>query len=143
MSIFDNISKRVSETAKAAAKMSGDIVEVTKLNMSIGAEEDKIKKVFADIGKTVYDAHASGKEVAENLKELCMKVESYEKNIEEMKKKILELKKVKMCPRCDTELEIDMVYCFKCGEKQEMPKAAEKETEDEASEENCDCCKDE
>jgi len=136
MSIFENISKKVSETAKAAARMSGDIVEVTKLNVNIGAEEDKIRKAFTDIGKNVYDYYTKDEELPEGLEELCRKVESYEKNIMEMKKKILELKKVKACPECETELEIDMEYCYKCGKRQEMPQPAAKEPEQEnASEE--------
>lgn len=121
MSIFDNISRKVSETAKAAAKKSGDLVEVTKLTMSIGAEEDKIKKTFTEIGKAVYESYKAGDEINDSLRELCAKVESYEKNIESMKQKILELRNVKVCPGCGIELEIDMAYCYKCGLKQPVP----------------------
>jgi chromosome segregation ATPase len=129
MSIFENISKKVTETARAAAKKSGDIVEVTKLNINISAEEDKIKKTFTDIGKIVYDSYAKKEDMADNFRELCKQVESYEKNIEDMKKKILELRKIKICPECDTELDIEMAYCHKCGEEQEVPQPECRECE--------------
>ena len=43
MSVLDNFTRKVSDTAKAAAKKSGNVVELTRLNMNIGAEEEKIK----------------------------------------------------------------------------------------------------
>ena len=44
MSVLENFTKKVTETAKAAAKKSGDIVEVTKLSVAINTEEDKIEQ---------------------------------------------------------------------------------------------------
>jgi hypothetical protein len=37
MPFFDNLSKKVSDAAKSAAKKSGDLVEVTKLNRAISS----------------------------------------------------------------------------------------------------------
>lgn len=118
MSVFENLTKKVSDTAKAAAKKSSELVEVTKLNMSISAEEDKIKKTYADIGKLVYTAYANGDEVAEGYKELCSSITGYEETITAMKQKILELKSMKVCPGCGVELETDIAFCSKCGAKQ-------------------------
>ena len=118
MSMFENLTKKVSDTAKAAAKKSSEIVEVTKLNMNISAEEDKIKKAYADIGKQVYDAYSNGEEVAENYISICEQIRSYEDNIKETKQKILELKNVKVCPNCGAELELDIAFCSGCGTKQ-------------------------
>jgi len=120
MSVIDNITKKVTETAKVAATKANDIVEVTKLNLSIAAEEDKIKKIYAEVGKAVYDAYAAGKETADFLKDYCKRIEDIEKNIKEMKDKILEMKNLKICPGCGAELEGDVNYCPKCGTKQQV-----------------------
>ena len=135
MSLFDNISKKVSETAKAAARKSGDIVEVTKLNMNIGAEEDKIKRVYSDMGRIVYESYSGDEEIPENLKALCEKVDTYHKNIEEMKQKILELRHIKACPACGMELGMEMTFCFKCGEKQPVVQVQEEQCEEKC----CEC----
>jgi uncharacterized coiled-coil DUF342 family protein len=118
MSVFNNFTKKVSETAKAAAKKSGDIVEMTKINMSIGAEEDKIKKAYAEIGKKIYELSASGAEIPESVKEQCDAINTYESTIEELKQKILEYKNIKVCASCGTELDLETVFCPKCGAKQ-------------------------
>lgn len=133
MSIFNNITKKVTETAKSAAKKSGDIVEVTKLNISITGEEEKIKRAYDDIGKIVYESFARGEKIADPFKQYCEKVGEYEKKIEEMRQKILELRNIKMCPECSTELLVEMAYCHTCGKKQELIQdIIESQDEDEA-----------
>jgi ribosomal protein L40E len=127
MSVFENFTRKVSETAKAAAKKSSDLVEVTKLNMSIGSEEDKIEKVFKEIGKTIYESFARGENVDEIFIEKCNQIASYEDNIKDMRAKVLELKNSKVCPNCREELDIEVQYCSKCGTKQEIPEPVVKE----------------
>lgn len=118
MSLFGNVTQKFSNTVKATAQKSSELVEVTKLNLSISAEEDKIKKVYGDIGKALYEAYARGEEVSEAFKESCEQIKVYEQNIKQMKQKILELKKMKACPNCGFEMENDVAFCSKCGAKQ-------------------------
>lgn len=131
MSVFDNFTRRVSDTAKAAAKKSSELVEVTKLNMAIGSEEDKIEKLYGEIGKLIFERYGAEEEVDEDLKELCEKIGSHMSAIGDMKEKILELKKVKKCPGCNSEIEIDMAFCPRCGLKQEIPQPKAESTEEE------------
>lgn len=119
MSVLDNITKKVTDTAKAAAKKSGSVVEVTKLNMNINTEEEKVRKVYSDMGRMLYEDYTEGKNVGERLLEHCVKIDEIIQGIDDMKQKILELKNVKACPNCGMELEVDMTYCYKCGKKQE------------------------
>ena len=124
MSVFDNFTKKVTDTAKAAAKKSSELVEVTKLNMSIGTEEDKIQKVYADVGKMVYASFARGEEINDAYKVDCEKIRSYTDTINKMKQKILELKNTKSCPGCGEELDVSIAFCSKCGAKQEVEQPA-------------------
>ncbi len=128
MSILDDLTKKVSTTAKAVSKKSGDIVEVTKLNMAIGTEEEKIQKAYFEMGKAVYDAYTKNEEIDGASKEIYEKIKTYESNIKELKDKVLEHKSLKVCPSCNTELDIEIAFCPKCGTKQEIPQPKE-ETE--------------
>lgn len=120
MSAFDNFTRKVSDTAKAAAKKSGNVVELTRLNMNIGAEEEKIKKLHFEMGKLLYDVYQDGQPIHEDLMAFCEKIDVIYGTIEEMKTKILELRNVKACTECGHELELDMPFCYKCGRKQEV-----------------------
>jgi len=134
VSVLDSITKKVSDTAKAAAKISGSVVEITKLNMSINAEEEKIRKLYTEIGKQLYEDYTDGKAVSEELLRKCAKIDEIFENIAEMKDKILELRNVKACPNCGTILDIEMEYCHKCGKKQEdIPEAVEENKDDKDS----------
>jgi ribosomal protein S27AE len=130
VSVLDSITKKVTDTAKAAAKISGSVVEITKLNMSINTEEEKVKKLYMEIGKQLYEDYIDGKPVGEELMRKCIKIDEIITNIAEMKEKILELKNVKACPNCGTILAIDMEYCHKCGKKQEEQPAEAEEVKD-------------
>jgi|LSQX01.3.fsa_nt_gb ribosomal protein S27AE len=119
MSVLDNITRKVTDTAKAAAKRSGSVVEVTKLNMSINTEEEKVRKLYTEMGRQLYEDYNEGKMVGDKLLEKCEKIDEIIGNIDMMREKILELKNVKACPNCGMVLAIDMEYCYKCGRKQE------------------------
>jgi hypothetical protein len=125
MSVLDNITKKVTDTAKAAAKKSGSVVEVTRLNMNISAEEEKIRKIYTEMGKLLYEDYTEGKPVSERLLAHCEKIDGMIAAIDEMREKVLELKNVKACPNCGMELQVDMEYCYKCGRKQDMPENSE------------------
>ncbi len=128
MAFFDDLSRKAKEAAQGVAKKSGELVEVTKLNVSISSEEDKIKKIYAQIGKKIYESYRSDSSNAGVFTQECEKIDEYNKNIEEMKNKILDIKNIKECTQCGIELKKDSAFCPKCGAKQE-----EEQTENTAS----------
>lgn len=119
MAFFENFAKKVGETAQAVGQKSGELVEITKINLNIGAEEEKTNKVYEKIGKQVYQNHCEGKKVAPELSEMCEEIKGYQDTIECLKQKLLEVKNIKKCPGCDTDLEKEIAFCPKCGAKQE------------------------
>ena len=119
LSVINTFAKKVGQTAKAVAKKSSGIAEITKLNMNISTEEDKVSKAYSYIGKVVYDAFQAGEDMPESFREQCVKLQESKVSIEKMKTKILELKNSKICPGCNEKLELDVAFCPKCGRKQE------------------------
>lgn len=120
MDFIKNITKKVTETAKVAAKKSGEMVELTKLKMNISSEEDKIEKEYAQMGKIVFETFERGEKVGEEFEAHCEKIASYRENIKAMKDQILKLKNVKTCPECGEEVDSEALFCPKCGAKQEI-----------------------
>ncbi|HOJ10140.1 MAG TPA: zinc ribbon domain-containing protein [Clostridiales bacterium] len=125
MAFFDNLGKKVGEAAQAAAKKSGELVEVTKLNMSISTEEDKIKKLYSKIGENTYAKFRSASEIDPDFIADCEEIESHEEAIKNIRAKIMEIKNVKACMGCGAELDRNAMFCPKCGAKQEPVQAAE------------------
>lgn len=121
MPFLDNISKKVGDAAKTAAKKSGEIVEVTKLNRSISLNEEKINKLYVEIGKAFYLKHENGDSLeGDDLAAWCNQISELNKEIESFKEKILELKNIRICPNCKSEVGPDILFCPKCGTKLEI-----------------------
>lgn len=124
MAFFENIGKKIGETAQAAAKKSGDLVEVTKLNMSINSEEDKMEKLYAQLGKLVYSDFNEGIGLDARYMEICNTVMTHEQNIAAIRQKIQEIKNIKLCSNCGAELERNVAFCPSCGAQQVIPSPA-------------------
>ncbi len=127
MAFLENLGKKVGEAAQAAAKKSGELVEITKLNVNIGSEEDKIQKLYTQIGKSVYEKYSVSGDADENVVENCETIKVHEHNIKTLREKILEVKNVKTCTHCGAEMEKTQVFCSKCGTKNEVTAAPQYE----------------
>jgi ribosomal protein L40E len=130
---FENLGKKAGE----AVKKSGELVEITKINMNISSEEGKIQKIYTQIGKKVYESFCSTGETNEDFAEDCNAIKEHEKTIAELKEKIMELKNIKICTGCGAEMDRAAMFCAKCGAKQEVPQPVQPEA---ASSKACPSC---
>lgn len=143
MPILDNFKQKMGETARFAVKKGSDKFEITKLNINIGYEEDKVKKIFCDMGKIMFENYINNEGVSEKYIDYCDAVKKIYSNIDVMKLKIRELKAVIECENCKEELDENMTFCFKCGTKQtKKPQSDVKsvDIEDECCGNKDECC---
>jgi ribosomal protein L40E len=134
MAFFEHLGKKVSEAAQVAAKKSSELVEVTKLNSNINSEENKIKELYQQIGKNVYEKFVGGEDVFAEANDTCLEIKSKEEIIAGLKQKILEIRNIKLCEQCGAELSRDTAFCSKCGAKQkplEQPGSVEEDISEE------------
>ncbi len=140
MAFLENLGKKVGEAAQAAAKKSSEIVEVTKLNGNINSEEDKIQKLYSQIGKTIFDSYRQTGGADDLVKEACEQIVAHEDNIKALREKIAEVKGIKSCVTCGAEMDRVQLFCSKCGAKNELPKAEETQTPEQPAAPACPSC---
>lgn len=121
MAFLENLGKRVGEAAQAAAKKSGELVETTKLSVNINSEEDKIQKLYTQIGKILHEKYTAGGAVPEETIESFEAIKIHEQNIKALRDKVVELKGMKLCVSCGAEIEKNQLFCSKCGARNEIP----------------------
>lgn len=119
MDIFKDLGKKIGSTAKTVGKKSEELVEVTKINLTIGNEEDKIKKLLVEIGSEVYAKQAEGEQFGDFIDEKCSQIKAIEQNIEELRSKVSKIKGQKACSECNTSIDEDVKFCPNCGNKLE------------------------
>jgi hypothetical protein len=117
MTLINNLGKKLGGIAQNAAKKSGDVVEITKLNLNINSEEDSIKKVFYEMGKYCYEGFERGEVTDEILIEFCNKIKEHKEIICSYNAKINQIKNIVICPSCGSEVEKIYTFCGKCGKE--------------------------
>ena len=132
---FESVKNFAMGAAQTATQKAKVLAAVAKANVSIYAEEDKIRKAEAQLGKLYYRDYAVGEEMdtAEYLP-WCQKIDESKKLIAELKDYIDEVKagdekpaEAPACGTCDADFE-------------EAPKAEETaETAEAPAEETCAC----
>ena len=130
MTMFDNLGKKMGNLAQTAAKKSGELVEITKINFNISSEEDKIKDLFCEIGKSFYEMYIENPDASGRFSEQCAKIKQYKDNIKVLKEKINEIKNITLCTSCGNEVDKSNSFCNKCGAKVQAEPAASTANED-------------
>ena len=126
---LSKITKSVTDGAKTAAKKAGEVYEITKINISLSSEEDKLKSAYTELGKAAFEEFEKGTLVNEKLISFYNQAADCKKTINELKEKVNELKEIKYCVNCGAKIDISTAFCPKCGAKNEITNSEEKETE--------------
>lgn len=117
MDFFDKFSETVMSASKDVSQKARDLSETAKLSLDIRSKEDSVRKLYAQIGEQYYKEH---KDDIEPAYEQMEKIKEYMTTIDELKKKLQEVKGTKTCERCGEEIKADDAYCRKCGAKVEV-----------------------
>lgn len=118
MDFFTKLGDTISATGKDVSKKAKDLTGLAKLNMDVRAKEEYVLKQYTEIGKRYYEQHKDDTEPA--FGEIVLIKEAMEE-IEALKGEIAQLKGLKKCSACGAVMELDAVFCNKCGAKYEEP----------------------
>lgn len=120
MGFFDNLSKKATAAYDVTAEKTGKIAKEAKLKMKMNENKSDINDLYKEIGKKVYEKHVRKENIDINLEleEECTQIDVLSAEIETCLKSILELKEKKQCETCHAEIDLDNVFCPKCGAKQ-------------------------
>ncbi len=90
---FDSLYEKATEAAQYAAKKTKKLAEIAKANLSIYAEEDKIKKAQLELGKLYYRDYVLGEEQDEaEYLPWCKRIDESKQTIADMRDYLDELK---------------------------------------------------
>lgn len=138
---FEAAKNMAVEAAQAAAAKAKELAAVAKANISIYAEEDKVKKAEIELGKLYYRDYAVGEELdtAEYLP-WCQKIDESKKAIAELKDFIASLREDGEPAEAETEAaptddDFEIVVADDEPKADETPAAEAPKTEEAPAEE--------
>ena len=125
---FEDLGKRITETAGAVTKKTEEVMEVQKLKSQIRSLERSNQGDLTDLGKIIYERFRKEEAVDGELEVICEEIRKRRMIIVAFEKKLADMKGVKECENCQELIEKDMKFCPHCGaevKKEEMPQECE------------------
>ena len=116
--VKSNAYKTKDEAVKIGRQVLGkanNVVGQTKLNFAINDAENKIKDIYAEMGKKIYRNHLSQTQEYDNLEENCAQIDKLFEEINALKDKMAELKDSVKCSNCGAYNKQDSLFCSNCG----------------------------
>ena len=117
MSIFDETFEKAKDAFDIAAKKSSEVIEMQKLRFNISSINSQINKYYETLGKTVYENRKSEEENNEVLIPIFEEIDKKYTELDEAVQKVSDIKKMKLCKKCNMYNRYDAVFCDKCGEQ--------------------------
>ena len=114
---MSDIKETVIKFANTITKTSGEIVKTTKLSISLSSEEDKLKTMYAEIGKKVHEIYMYGGSIGAAFDDQIKLVETQREKIDNLRNQINIVKGNKDCAKCGKTMEKNAEFCPKCGHR--------------------------
>ena len=104
-----------NQTARAAGKKAGQMVDVAKLNVQLFDLNGELNEVLRQLGQVMYNTHRGREEDGEKITALLERADDLTGRITELKDRIAALRQSKTCPACGAACGKDDQFCRRCG----------------------------
>lgn len=82
---MDDIKRNLVKLGKSFTKASGKLIKNTKLNLELNTEEEKIRKIYIEIGQKVHEIYSYGGSIGKFFDEKYIQIVQAEEKIAEIK----------------------------------------------------------
>ncbi|PWM38520.1 MAG: zinc ribbon domain-containing protein [Clostridiales bacterium] len=133
MGTLDSIFNKARDVANDMGKKAGDVVEVSKLKLSVVSLESDIEKIYAKLGLMVYEMVKAGSENRGLIDGCVAEIDALKGKLGEINAKVDELKNVRRCDSCGAAVELSAQFCPMCGNLIKSQPEAEAAPQEEAA----------
>ncbi len=113
---MEKIFSDIKSTASKIAKKSGELVELSKLKLSVASTKSDIELNFQKLGKLIYLSRKDDSEISHNdLDDIFTEIDNLYDKLAEQNDTIANLTNKKLCPECHSSNETDAQFCSRCG----------------------------
>lgn len=115
MDFFDKFSEKVVGVGNDLSQKAKEVSSVVSLKNQIRGEQNKIEEIYKRIGKKYFEENSNKQDdvYAEDMASIL----AAQAGIKTLNDQIREIKGIKVCSLCGTEVEGNASFCTKCGAK--------------------------
>lgn len=114
---FEDLGKKIGETAETVTNKAGEAVEVQRLKNQIRVLERGNESDYVDLGKMLYEHYKDGEVVDSEAIGVCEAIQNREENIKKYEQQISKVKGDVECDSCSKPISKEMSFCPHCGSK--------------------------
>ncbi len=111
--------EKFNKITQSAITKSKEMAEVTRLNMEISTQNQKMKELYAQTGEYVLNSGVAGDD--ETVAGFAAQLETIRQAIMASQEKLNEVKNINICPNCGAEVTRTSKFCDKCGTEMQRP----------------------
>lgn len=82
---MEELKNNIAKLGKSITKASGKLIKSTKLNLKLSSEEEKIRKIYIEIGQKVHEIYSYGGNIGKFFDEKYIEIVEAEEKIKEIK----------------------------------------------------------
>ena len=113
---FDDLRDKLVATGKDVSEKAKETAAIAKLQTQISVEKNKLKGLYADLGKAYYENPED-----ENVAAYKDSIDAVMEVITSYEKELADMKGLKSCVGCGAPMAKEVLFCSKCGTKNEIP----------------------
>ena len=113
--LLERIRGTAGDTARAAGKKAGQMVDVAKLNVQLFDLNGEFNDILRQMGQVMYDAHRGQREEGDKVSELLERADGLSARISDLKERISALRQSRACPACGAVCGKEDQFCRRCG----------------------------
>lgn len=128
--VMNKLSKTAMQTYRNAAEATNRITREIKLKVNMADNKSQINDLYEKIGKKVYEKYLL-KENIDMQKDFdndCSMIDVLANEVEDYRMQLLNLKDLKQCKNCHSEIDLEFRYCPNCGFEQQETEETMKST---------------
>ncbi|HAX52387.1 zinc ribbon domain-containing protein [Muricomes intestini] len=114
---FEDLGKKIGETAETVTNKAGEAVEVQKIRNQIRVLERGNESAYIGLGEIIYRHYKDGEVVDSEAIGICEAIQNREESIEKYEQQISKVKGDVKCRNCGKSVAKEMTFCPYCGEK--------------------------
>ena len=135
MEFWSELSKKITEAADYTVKETGKLTNITKLKYKLSGLKTKRDQLYKTVGKMKFYEYIGEETDIDEMTDKLEDIKEIKEQIESIEDQIAVLSNYRICAVCRSKIERSMIFCPRCGAKQEQE---QKNQTDEEESENSD-----
>jgi len=120
---WEEISRKISSAADYTVKQTERLTAMAKVEYKLANAKNKLNLLYQNLGKIKFSEMAGEQIDAAAYDTVYEKIGDVLLTIDQLENELASLRRYRLCVACGARIANDVVYCPKCGTKQDPEKS--------------------